>query len=106
VSQRLDPVVLLILSVLLFLLALHVIAEGTPLGATRPGCVPAYWTMDPDATGGWHFEVRVLEPHRLRWRAAYVFVSLPCCQVTRNAVADLAGQVRDRTARITVGECR
>lgn len=93
------------LALLLWAWAVH----AQPLGTLRPGCVPAYATLDPDVYR-WtssQFEVTVIEPdHSQRWHAEYVFASLPCCRVARNAVADLARQVQDRTARIVVGECR
>ena len=97
---------------LAFLLAAIVGALGalaTPLGRLLPGCVPAYWTMEPDVNQvqSYQFLVQIIEPdRRVRWQQDYTFVSRPCCQTVRNPVAEVVSHLQDLTASVSVGECR
>jgi hypothetical protein len=97
----------LVVGVMLAGLLLTGAADGTPLGATLPGCVPAYWTMDPDSrqVETYQFEVwSIAEDRRVRWRETYVYPSRACCQSHRNVVAEVVA--RAKAQRTTVTECQ
>jgi hypothetical protein len=82
-------------------------ATATPMGSTLPGCVPAYWTLEPDVrqVQSFQFDVWVTaEDRRVLWRSTYVYASRGCCQSHRNVVAEVV--TRTQAPRTTVTECQ
>jgi hypothetical protein len=93
----------------LFLLFITTMAWGQD-GAVVPGCQPAYLTMHPDgsAVDTWQFEVKILEAKtRLpRYTADHVHASRACCEWSRRLVTEAVNKLYDKTANVTIGDCR
>ena len=92
------------------LLLLVGVAHAQQIGSLVPGCQPAYWTMEPDVTviESWQFEVKIQDAktHVIRYRADHVHVTRACCQWSHAIVTETLSHLNDRTAKVTVGDCR
>jgi hypothetical protein len=106
VSPFRDPVLWVLLALFVLMLAWHAFADATPLGAVTPGCVPGYWTMEPEGGATWAFSVDVTARGRL-WRETYTYPNAPCCELVRRVVTEVVQRVRDPNAKVRVDEsCR